>query len=286
MKKAVLATLAYADIFDYPLKKEEIWLFLIGKKGKKEKVNKIIEELLSLKIIEKKSDFYFLKGRKKIVSLRKKREKENEKKLKKAFKIANFLKIIPGIKMVAISGAVAMKNAKEEDDIDFLIVTKKNWMWTVRFLAVILLEILGCRRRPNDKNVKDKICLNMFITEDKLKIPKKDWNLFIAHEICQLKPLWEKDNVYWRFLEENQWIKDYLPNYFFSLREKALSLKKSKERFSFNPLEKILKFFQLWYMKKRITQEKISSGILRFHPHDLKKEILNEYQKKLKILRV
>ncbi len=215
LQKAILKTLAYADIFDYPLNLKEIQKFLIGKKFKsQEKIKKEIQESPELLLrIDHQKNFYFLKGREKIVKLRREREKISQKKLKIAQRVSRWLKIIPTIKMVAVTGALAMNNSDEEGDIDLLIITKKNRLWLTRFLVVFLVELIAKRRRPQDKKVKDKICLNMFLDEDHLKIPKKEQNLFTAHEVCQVKTLWQKDKTYQKFFKVNLWLKNFLPNW-------------------------------------------------------------------------
>jgi len=123
------------------------------------------------------------------------------------------LRLIPFIKMVAVTGNLAMRNANQEDDIDFLIITQRKRLWLSRFFAVVLLELLGKRRRPEEKEVKDKICLNMFLDEDHLEMSEKQQNLFSAHEILQLKSLYEKDDFYDKFLDQNRWVKKFLANW-------------------------------------------------------------------------
>jgi len=211
LAKAVLCTLAYADIFDYPLKDEEIWRFLIS--TKKESPASVKRVLLELPQVSQKENYYFLKAKKDLAALRRKRARLSKKKLKIASKIAGWLKLVPFIKLVALTGALAMENSQKDDDIDFLIVTSKNRLWLTRLLIVLLIELVDSRRRPGDKKFKDKVCLNMFLTENHLALPKKERDLFSAHEVCQMRILWEKDDTYQKFLKANQWVKRYLPNW-------------------------------------------------------------------------
>ncbi|PJC28189.1 hypothetical protein CO054_01470 [Candidatus Shapirobacteria bacterium CG_4_9_14_0_2_um_filter_39_11] len=211
LKKAVLSTLAYADIFDYPLKKEEIWRFLLS--DIRYQILDVSKGLKELPEVSQKNNFYFLKEREHLVLLRKKRERWSRKKLKIAKQVARCLKLIPTIKMVAVTGALAMENSNENDDIDLLIITSKSRLWLTRFLTVILLELVANRRHPADKEVKDKICLNMFLDEGHLEVPKKEQDLFSSHEVCQLKVLWDKNGIYQKFLKANLWSKKFLPNW-------------------------------------------------------------------------
>ena len=220
LKKAILSTLAYADIFDYPLRENEIYRFLISNfqfpiaKQQAPLISNFQKKLSALSgVISKKNGFYCLRGREKIISIRKKREGWSKEKLKIAKRVAGWLKLIPSIKMVAVTGALAMMNSDKKDDIDLLIITSKNRLWLTRFLTVILVELIAKRRHPADKEVKDKICLNMFLDEGHLKVPEKEQDLFSAHEVCQLKVLWDKNGIYQKFLKENQWVKQFLANW-------------------------------------------------------------------------
>ena len=211
---AILRTLAYADVFDYPLTASEIWQFLISKEKRgQEKIFKEMAVLKKEKRVKENRKFFHLPGRKEVIALRKKRKRWSRRKLIIARRTARWLRLIPFVKMVTVTGNLAMLNSDQDDDIDFLIVTTRGRLWFTRLLAVLLVELISSRRRPKDKKVKDKICLNMFLDEAHLGLPKKERDLFSAHEVCQLKVLWEKKHLYQAFLAKNQWIKDFLPNW-------------------------------------------------------------------------
>jgi len=265
----------YADIFDFPLKGDELKRWELRTKDLEPRTK-------DLKLIKRKEDFYFLKEKEKIVEFRKKREKCSENKIRLARKIAGLLKIIPTIKMVGITGALAVKNADLDDDIDFLIVTSAKALWRTRLLTTLLVELTGKRRHPYDKNFKDKVCLNMFIDENHLAVPKRERNIYTAHEVAQLKPLWERDSTYLKFLSANSWVKNYLPNAIGEFRTKDLGLRtKLKTNNYFLLLEKFFKNFQLWYMRKRKTTEKISDVQIMFHPEDKTRWVLKEYYQRI-----
>jgi len=216
MELAILQTLCYHDLFDYPLTLKEIHRFLIGsakRKAQNLKLQLETQNLIKEGKIERKGSFYFLKGREKIVVIRKRREKYSQKKLLIAKKAARFLRLILTIKMVAVTGALAINNSQNDDDIDFLIVTQTDRLWLTRIQAVLLIELMGMRRRAQDVEVTDKLCLNIFLDENHLALPRNKRNLFTAHEIALMKLLWQRDNVYQKFLKENQWIKRFLPNW-------------------------------------------------------------------------
>lgn len=283
LSSAILATLAYHDIFDYPLTQEEVHKYLVGKRSNLVKVESVLGGLIIKKIIGKSGKYYLLKGRKKIVQLRIKRKGYSKVKTKKAKLFATFLKFIPSAKLVAVSGALAMDNSHRRDDIDLVIVTQKNKLWTTRFLANLLL--LPFKRDPAGQKISDRACLNMFLDESDLSI--KDHNMYTAHEICQMKLIWDRDNTYSKFLRKNSWIKNDLPNWRPNVERLKTNDKRKKRhetldisRFAL-VTEKLLRSFQLWYMKNKLTTERISATQLFFHPKNTQEKVLAEYKKRL-----
>jgi hypothetical protein len=272
VEKGILQALCYADIFDYPLTEEEIRRWEIKEVGRSGAGGEY----------EQKDGYFFLKGRGKIVKEREKREKVSKEKLELARKVAKKLSWLPTIKIIGLTGALAMNNAKEEDDIDFLIITSRNSLWLTRILIWLICPILRVRRRGrDDKKVKDKICFNLFLDESSLKIEPE--NLFLAHEICQIKPLTNKDKAYEKFLATNSWVKKYLPNAlpgsFFRVHSSNDLLICRSFNLLISFLNKIAFRLQYCYMKSKITSEKISLTQAFFHPKDLRLKVLKEYQR-------
>ncbi len=283
-KSAILKTLLYGDIFDYPFKEEELFRFLIAEKRIDKKT--FLRELLKKneKIVFKNS-FYCLKGRENIIQKRIKKEKESLAKLKKAQKITNFISIFPTVLLIGVSGALAMQNAEKEDDIDLFVIVKKNTLFVTRFFIVGLLKLMGVYRERGRKEAENKICPNMFLDERNLCFTKEKQNLYTAHEVAQIIPLFQRNNTYQRFIDANKWIKRFLPN---SIDIKILTLSTGKQgdRFLvirlFNILEPLFKKAQLYIIKKHITIETISDTLLAFHPFDYRIYVLKEYEKRLR----
>src|SRR3989344_1616395 len=285
-ERNILKTLAYGDIFDYPLSQEEIWRFLIleEKISKKEFENDI--KNIS-KNITFKSNLYCLKGREKIIDKRIKREKESLIKIKIAQKIASIFSVIPTIYLIGVSGALAMKNSDKNDDIDLFVIVKKRTLWITRIILLIFLEILGNRRKRHDKFVSNKICLNMLIDEYVIKMPKERQNLYSAHEIVQMLPLFQRNNMYSKFINVNRlWIEKFLPNSI----ENAITQNHTRSFFGsimclvlFNSVfEYLSKKIQMWSIEKHKTIETISDNFLAFHPLDYKDVVTKEYNQRLK----
>ena len=280
----------YSDIFDYPLTKEEIWKFLIkknlsaGKWGSFEKeLNRLVQSEATPLGYNRK--LYYLLGREEIVKKRIKRKVISRKKLEVARKIIRRLFLIPTVKFIGVSGGLALENSDEADDIDLFIITSKNTLWITRLILVLLLKLMGQYRGRGNSPIggeSNKACLNMLIDEKALMFEKSRQNLYTAHEIAQLKIIFDRNNTYSKFLSANKWILKYLPN---SLEIKKLSNEEIKENKHDCSITKLLnyfaKVFQLWYMKNHKTNETVNDKMLAFHPFEYKNYVLEEYNKRM-----
>lgn len=281
MEKAILKTLIYADIFDYPLTIFEIHKWLIGRKATLRQVEKALNKLCQVSSVKCQRGYYCLPRRNGIVNKRKRKEKQSESYLKKAQILTFLLKFIPWIKLVGISGGLAMGNASKKDDIDLFIITAKNRLWISRFFVLGILSLLGQRRKVGEmgKKIAGKLCINTLLEEDRLEQNNKD--IYLAHEVLQMKVLWQRDGIYGKYLEDNTWAFKFLPNWV------GPALVSSPPAF-FNwipvfaemTLEKLAKWLQLKIMVKSQGMERIGDGALYFHPNDIRFRILKLYRKK------
>jgi len=298
--KAILKTLVYADIFNYPLTVPEIYKWLIWQNSTKPpSQKKIIPIIKKTPHIQATPPYFYLKNHQKNISLRRNHQRFSQQKLKLAHQAANYLKFIPTINFIAVTGALAMNNSDKNDDIDLIIITQSNKLWLTRLLAIFILEIFRLRRRPapgspgwnlfTPRGVKffnNKICLNLFLDESSLKIPPINHNLFTAHEICQLKPIYNKHNTYQRFLNANSWTKKYLPHAKLTpqgVRSEGIT---PRGVTFWNPFEFLAFKLQYAYMKSKITNEKINQHSAFFHPRPTAKILLQQYQTKLKKFKI
>ncbi|HUD44142.1 MAG TPA: hypothetical protein VMR41_01225 [Patescibacteria group bacterium] len=266
-KSAILQTLRYSDFFDYPLNLDEIWSYLIvdkpvSKFSLKQQLSKMVGEELSFA-----SPFYCLKGREKIFSLRNKRFIISARKLELSEPMISFLRFIPSVELIGISGSLARMNTDEEADIDLFIITAANTLWITRLLVLICLQIFGKRRSRKDKKASDKICVNFFMDTENLAFAKNRQDVFTAYEIAQMKIIFVRDNIYTKFIQSNLWIFKILANW--SPYSDALYLKSSAWQISylrfFEPLSRGL---QIWNVHRHLTTEIVGKGIAAFHPYD------------------
>ena len=342
LEKQILSTIIYYDILNYPLTAFEVFLYLVKESKKNTELSSEASELSSVfflldsseylkKYIGQKYGFYFLKKHNcwlhspvravepicvctmapqpfrtmepaDIVQQRLNRKKLADWKWKRARKIFWIMQITPFMKMVLVSGSLAMGNSKNESDIDLIITAKKGRIWTVRTFVTLLTSVLGARRHNNV--TKNKICLNHYITDKSLKIPFE--SLYNAQSYVHLVNIYDSEEdkkMFKKFQEKNKWIKKYVRNYklselggFRSIgRNKIFGLVSSFFEIILsgkhgNYLERKLSEIQSGRIKKDPLYKKsggritISDDQLEFHPDSHEANIIPEFNKRMKKL--
>jgi len=291
MEKAIIKTLIYADIFNYPLKAWEIHKWLIGRKTDLPGVEKALTSKSLRSRVKSQDGYYYLKGRKKIVEQRLGKEKQSAKLMRQAIFISKFFKLVPGVKLVGVSGNLAMDNADRFDDIDLFVITSKGKLWSSRATLVGILTFLDRRRSRNEKKelAAGKVCLNLLLEENNLR--QKNTDLYTAHEVLQMRVLWQRGNIYSKFLEDNEWVFKFLPNWVSTVNTggnsvgapgpaSSVSRRPSSLSPSSRALEAVVKTLQLRYMGRPSGKERIGEGELYFHPEDYREKILTEFKRR------
>ncbi|MCK5510320.1 hypothetical protein KAI65_02135 [Candidatus Parcubacteria bacterium] len=214
LKKEILKTIAFFDMFNYPLTPFEIWTFC----GIKCELGEIFEVLNCNSLpLKTKYGFYFLNNRSEIVDIRQRRYNYANRKFKRALKIARLFKIIPWIKMIAVGNSIGANNLRDDSDIDFFIITETKKIWVTRWFCAGIAKLLNLRPQPLKK--RDTICLSFYITDDNLELKKlmlvedQACDIYFIYWLANLVPIYNKDNTYLKLINANNWLKEYLPNW-------------------------------------------------------------------------
>lgn len=280
LEKAITKTLCYAAVFDYPLTPSEVHHYLIESKASKKQIVKLATDMTRRGRIIAEKGLLCLPSHKRFIALRLKRQTASAKKFQRAQLVVKHLSTLPQILGVFLTGATAMDNADYQDDIDLLIVTRAQRIWMTRLFVALTLQLLGLRRTTQMKQVRDKVCVNMYLDELALAVPVDKRNLYTAHEVVQAKPLINRENIHERFLLANQWVQGFLPNTVFpkDISNNLYSPTKSKHSF----FDQLAFQGQYRYMKPKITREVITPHMAYFHPQDTGSRVLQKYQKLLR----
>jgi hypothetical protein len=202
--KAILRTVAYADVFDYPLTLDQVHRYLVGITASPSAVhNALHSESLTHRWLAHTDDYFCLTGREGIVQTRIRRAEIAARLWPKARRYAMSIASLPFVRMVAITGTLAVDNVDSDADIDYLIVTVPGRVWLARALSIAYVHVGRLERV--------EICPNYVISLDALD--QFDRTFYSAHELAQMVPLYGLD-VYHRLVQTNRWARAYLPNAF------------------------------------------------------------------------
>jgi hypothetical protein len=202
IKENILATLAYFDIFNYPLTSGEIYLFLKNRYDSRE-FNDTIKCLVDSRSVYLFDKFYTLKNDFSLISRRHEGNKKAAELIKIAGKVSDMLIRFPYVRGIAISGSLSKNFADENSDIDLFIITAANRLWIARTLMHAFKKLTYL------VNKQDYFCMNYYIDEQQLEIVEK--TIYTAIEIVTLIPL-QGDTQFERFYSANAWTRYYLPN--------------------------------------------------------------------------
>ncbi len=231
--------------------------------------------LISEKIVPKKSLLRFSqKLTPRQISDIQSRQETAQVKVEKAKRVVRFLSFFSTISLVAVTGSLAVGNARQKDDIDLMVITHSHTLWLTRLFVIPLLSLFFPRRHPATKTfLPDAVCLNLWLDESALAIPENKRNLYTAHEVIQALPLLDRGGCYYHFLTTNHWSSHFLANAFSQAIQKltppTTGSKSSLFTYLLIPINLLSFLFQYLYMKRRITQETISLHAAFFHPRDL-----------------
>lgn len=210
-RENVLRTLAYFDVFNYPITKEEIQQFLPGQLSS-EKLELCLQQLLEVGIIFRHQQFYSLQNNLLLVHRRKEGNARAEQMLAIAARIGRFLYRFPFVRAVGVSGSLSKNFADEKADIDFFIITKSNRLWIARTLMHLYKKLTFLVGRQH------YYCMNYYVDEDALLL--KDKNIYTAIELKTLLPVSGETTMQQLFII-NTWADEWFPQCKFRSQQKA-----------------------------------------------------------------
>lgn len=199
---AVLRSVVYASLFDYPLTLAQLEQSLVGERADAATIEtwwRVSAFLQST--IGRRDGLYFPAGRSDLVRTRSRREALSRELLDRDQRILSLIARMPFVRMVALSGSLAHLNAEGSADLDLFVITAPHRVWSVTVATLVLAKLLGCRKR---------VCMNYIISERAMTIEPRD--LFTANQIIHLRPLMGH-KVFNRFVKANGFVREFYPNF-------------------------------------------------------------------------
>ena len=285
IENAVVRTMSYFDIFNYPLKVSEVLNFLSIRSSSPE-VEQTLNKLAGDKQIFKLGDFYSLQFDEAVFDRRKKGNALADALLPEIVATANFIFRFPFVRSVMASGSFSKNFMDEKSDFDFFIVCAPQRLWISRMLLVLYKRLFL-------KSSHKYFCVNYFIDEANLTIDEK--NIFTATELATVFPLTGQDH-YQKLIAMNQtWLSGFFPNF----QKRESKMPQPKNNALKNLIEKLVNLFfgstiNRWFKNIMLNRWKKIYGHLysssdfkvafkstekasKNHPRNFQKKIIDEF---------
>lgn len=311
LRRSLLATLAYFDLFDHPLTLAELRRYryrfpdeaegLAGGRPSealaKEGPPALADMLTALAAGSAgvSDGYWHLPGRAAIVGTRQRRYRLAEPKFRKARTVAGLLRFLPSVRLVAVCNSLAISNADGRSDIDLFVIVRPRLLWATRLITVGVLAALGLR--PKGESHADKVCMSFFVSErglDLSRVAAGPDDVYLRYWIASLVPIYDArgdaGGVFADFLEENAWVADRVPGALAARRDRADAPPRWIAAFLplLRRLEPAAKRLQMRRFPREIrglanldSRVVVSDDMLKFHVTDRREEYARRFRERL-----
>jgi hypothetical protein len=198
--RAIVEAVAYADVFDWPLTPEEIHRYLPIRASRRD-VDEMLARPIMSRFLEGTDGYVSLVGRAHLVADRRRRVEISRALWPRALRYARLVAALPFVRLVAITGSLAVDAADDEGDVDLLVVTANGRLWLARAMSMAVVRAAALARI--------RLCPNYLLAESDLRLD--DRSLFTAHELVQMVPVGASP-AYAELIRQNRWFGEFLPN--------------------------------------------------------------------------
>lgn len=292
MREAIMKTLAFFSLYDLPITRDRLYE-LLGIKADQLEFEYHVNFLLNNNKMVQKGSLVALKAWSEEQYL--KNQQEITKRKEKVERYFKFLSLIPFVKQISLINSLAIGNADSESDIDFFVITKPRRLYFVRSIIIVLFRMLGVYKTR--QKVADQFCFGFYVTTNHLKLEhlliKPSDPYFVFWLACTQPLLGRK--TYLEFMQANNWIYDYLPNFEPNKRLASIhqsnwfirALKLFLEIILWLPaeiLEPVAKFIHIRHTFKlpenlsKTSTTVANKDILKLHAEDARREVAARYE--------
>ncbi len=203
-EKAILKTILYFDVFDYPLTEEQLLFYLMEVKTSRKALRQSLQTAAMTALLEARGSYWFVRGRGSLVTARSRMEQQASALWTMAARSAARIRHLPFVRGIYLSGDLSKGVAGHDSDIDFFIITAGRRVWVCKVALAIFRRIPGF-------NPRKLLCFNYLLSEDHLEL--EDKTLYTAAEVTGLAPLYGLQ-LFQRFMQKNRWVAVFFPNYY------------------------------------------------------------------------
>ena len=260
---AVLRSVVYASLFDYPLTLAQLESSLIGVRADAASIESWCREGDLLQAaIECRDGLYFPAGRSDLVRTRSRREALSRELLDRDRRILSTIAGMPFVRMVALSGSLAHLNAEGSADLDLFVITAPHRVWSVTVATLVLAKLLGWRKH---------VCMNYVVSENAMAIEPQD--LFSANQIIHLRPV-VGHRVFQHFVQKNPFVGNFYPNFEIPGSEQPPKLSVTEKILAIGiapAFERMARALYGWHLRRRAArwqsrdQVRLEAECLKLH---------------------
>lgn len=258
---AILKTLAYAGLFQFPLTVAELHQRLMEVRLVRDELEARLGSPFLQERLERSGEYVFPRGQAGWIELRRERRAHTERLLARHARILSMVKAFPFVRLVALSGGCAHDNAMD-GDVDVFLVVRRRRAWTVTLALMVLAKVLGLRRT---------LCVNYVVDEAALALPETD--RFTATEMTALRPLAGRQ-AYLDLLAANPWVAGHYPNAADGREARLQEVPETRRRLPERLLEVVAPALERlahallgWHLRKRVVGEGVSLSAHRLKLH-------------------
>lgn len=287
----VLRVLAYFDIFDHPVRVDEIIRFGTDATMCAVQIERALDALRERGHVQHFRGYWGLNDVRAAVELRTASEERALARMPQALRMSRRIASFPFVRAVFISGSLSKGRLAEDGDIDFFVVTVPGRLWVARTLLVLYKKLFLLNSRRD-------FCVNYFLDTEHLAV--EDRNRFTATEVVTLLPMYGNGTTA-AFFEQNEWAFRLYPGASFpQSREVRIRTARSKgwlERLLSGSLGESLDQWAMqltWhYWKRRFSDMDVRSFELAFrtrtyvskhHPRNFQQRVLAGYGQRIRRL--
>lgn len=201
LEGAIVRTLLYADVFQFPLTRAELHTYLIHDVPvSPSAIDAALQSPTLQSLLCEAEGYITFHTSPQHITHRSERERLTQELLPLAQRYGHWLACLPFVRGVVLTGALAARNpAHTHDDFDYMLIVAVGRVWMARAFSILLVRL--ARRRGI------ALCPNYVLAEDDLEQQRQD--LYIARELAQMKPLFGDVSA---FYAANPWALAYLPH--------------------------------------------------------------------------
>lgn len=257
LNEDIKKTIEYAKKFDCELTNEEI-----------------VERLISNKVYKDEEIEKMIKTHRLYETPPLKREAFSKEKIEKAERFVKLIKDkFKDILYIGVTGSVAAGHPNKDDDIDLIIITKKDKLWWTRLkMRYFIYKNSIPHRKYGKQENKNELCFNFWLDQNHLRLPKNRHNLRCSVDLILMKPIMNRENIYEKFMLENKWAKKWVAS---GYSKKTKLFEQNPSALQAPPLDRgafiffvinILLFVpQYLFMRKKIKSEEVNLGYALFN---------------------